>query len=652
MSKIENQLGPDGLGHSLTYQPALDGVRALAVGLVLFYHAGVPGFHGGFLGVDIFFGLSGFLITTLLLNEFNETSSIRLGQFWIRRFKRLMPALLAMVLVSTILGATSYPMGYFPHLAKDALGAIFYFSNWNLVGSHATYFASLEAPSILTHTWSLSIEEQFYWAWPLVIYAMLRVRRSLVLVTVVAGLGAIGSMAAMNVGYASAVTTTRLYFGTDTHLEGLLLGVAAASLVCVIQRNSTCGTTSLNGLIHVMGIFGLLVTLGVAYKAFGRSEFMFKWGFIVVAVAVATLVSSLFLVPSSPLARFLGWGPFAYVGRISYGLYLWHYPIFTWLNHFHTGLSAWTLFGARMVATIAVTLASYYLLEIPIRRRAWTRPRFSVAIAISTIAVVAVICVVVAQGVQTPMANVVSKPTQLNHPVTSVVIGDSQILVFDIVTDQERKRANVSVVDVAQLGCGIIGASNPVTAGILYPQPPKCRIRRDGTWSLQSTWRHAISRYKPNVVIVAAGRWETHDQRIGRLIHNITEPSFRKRIVASLDMIYRESKSAHSTMLLVTSVCSHSGETPFGRYYAEDSISRLAIYNHLIERYATSHHLPLVDLNKMVCPNDEFSYYLSGVQIRTADGVHYLGAVGSLVGSSFWSAVHAAGAVNQVQRSR
>ena len=107
----ENQLGPDGLRHSLTYQPALDGVRALAVGLVLLYHAGIPGFHGGFLGVDVFFGLSGFLITTLLLKEFNDTATIRPVHFWIRRFKRLMPALLAVVLVSTLLGAAFYPTG-------------------------------------------------------------------------------------------------------------------------------------------------------------------------------------------------------------------------------------------------------------------------------------------------------------------------------------------------------------------------------------------------------------------------------------------------------------------------------------------------------------------------------------------------------------
>ena len=652
MSTTENQLGPDGLRHSLTYQPALDGVRALAVGLVLFYHAGIPGFHGGFLGVDVFFGLSGFLITTLLLKEFNDTTTIRPVHFWIRRFKRLMPALVAMVLASTILAAALYPTGYFPYLVKDALGAIFYVSNWHLVGSHATYFNSLTAPSILTHTWSLSIEEQFYWAWPLIIFALLRIRRTPLIVTAVAGSGAVLSMILMNLGYTGIGSTTRLYFGTDTHVEGLLLGAAAAGLVYVIRLKPVVATGDFNGLFHLMGIFGLLLTLAVTYKAFGNSEFMFKWGFIVVALAVAAMVSSLSLVPSSPLAKFFGWGPFAYVGRISYGLYLWHYPIFTVINHFHTGLTAWTLFALRMAVTIVVTLASYYVLELPIRRRTWTRPRLAALASAATIAVVSVTCSLVAQGVQTPMAYTLAKPTALHHPVTSVVIGDSQILTFGIVTDKQRVHANVSTVSLAQLGCGVIGATHPVMTGILFFQNPDCRIRRDGTWALQNKWSRTISDIKPNVVIVAAGRWETHDQKIGHGMFNITEPSFRQRIVRSLDMIYADSVAAHSTMMLVTSVCSYSGESPFGRYYVEDSTSRLAVYNHLIEHFAATHHLPVFDLNKLVCPSGKFSYSLHGVQVRSADGVHYSWPAGPLFGDAFWGAVHRVGAANQAQRGR
>ena len=652
MSTTEIQLGPDGLRHSLTYQPALDGVRALAVGLVLLYHGGIPGFHGGFLGVDVFFGLSGFLITTLLLKEFNDSATIRPVHFWIRRFKRLMPALLAVVLASTILGAALYPTGYFPYLVKDALGAIFYVSNWHLVGSHATYFNSLTAPSILTHTWSLSIEEQFYWAWPLVIYALLRIRRTPLIVTAVAGVGAVVSMILMNTGYTGIGSTTRLYFGTDTHVEGLLLGAAIAGLVYVIRLTPAVASGEFNGLFHVAGISGLLLTLAVTYKAFGNSVFMFKWGFFVVALAVAVMVASLSLVPTSPLARLFGWGPVAYVGRISYGLYLWHYPIFTVLNHFHTGLTAWTLFALRLLVTIVVTLVSYYFLELPIRRRTWTRPRLAAVLSVATIAAVSVTCVFVARGVETPMAYTLAKPTPLHQPVTTVVIGDSQILTFGIVTDHQRVTANVSTLSLAQLGCGVIGATHPVMTGMLFFQNPECRIRRDGTWALQNKWSRTISELQPNVVIVAAGRWETHDQKIGHRMFNITEPSFRARITNSLNMIYHESLAAHATMMLVTSACSYSGETAFGRYYVEDSLSRLAMYNHLIERFAAQRHLPLFDMNKMVCPRGTFSYYLHGVQVRSADGVHYTWPAGPLFGTQFWGFVQRVGHANQALRVR
>jgi peptidoglycan/LPS O-acetylase OafA/YrhL len=650
MSLTDSPLGPDGLRHSLTYQPALDGVRAMAVALVVAFHFGVRGFHGGFVGVDVFFGLSGYLITTLLLKEFNDTGRIAPVSFWIRRFKRLLPALTVMVLVSTIAASIFFPVGYYPSLVADGLAALFYVSNWHQIGTHATYFTSLNAPSIVTHTWSLSIEEQFYWLWPLIVLGLLRLRRHPFMVTGVAGLGAVASAIAMRVGYSGSGSATRLYFGTDTHVEGLLLGAAAAGLTYVIRRQRVVASGALDPAITGLGALGLAGVAAITYRAYGDSTFMFRGGFLILGFMVALLVSSLALVPHSVLARAFSLRPIAYVGRISYGLYLWHYPVSTVLDHFNTGLSGLSLLVARSVLTVGLTLASYYALELPIRRHHWARPRRAAVLAVASVTAVTLTCVVTARGVQSLPAYTVIAPTALHDSVSAYIIGDSEILTFGIVTNRQRIDADVAVTSDAQLGCGIIGASSPVLKGSRFFQNPLCRIRRDGTWPLQQRWRHAILVGRPNVVIVGAGRWETHDQKIGRLSLNITDRAFRQRIVASLEQIYLETARAHSTLVLVTTSCAHSGETPSGNYYPEDSPRRIAAYNNLLRAFAATHPVSVYDLNARVCPQGQFTYYDHGVQIRDADGVHYTAYAGPIFGPEFWSTIRHLGLENRAAR--
>src|SRR4051794_29762202 len=223
--------------------PALDGIRALAVALVLADHGGIPGLSGGFLGVDVFFVLSGFLITSLLLDELDRTGRITLTAFWIRRARRLLPALLVMVL-AVVAVRELFPSDAVAALRTDAVASFFWLANWAFVAQRTDYFSQGSTPSPLQHTWSLGVEEQYYLIWPVLLIivaagvgaAVRRLGREEPIravrwtVFVIASVGALASAAAAIV-FTSDASLNRIYFGTDTRAQALLVGAAAAALL-------------------------------------------------------------------------------------------------------------------------------------------------------------------------------------------------------------------------------------------------------------------------------------------------------------------------------------------------------------------------------------------------------------------------------------
>ncbi len=207
---------------SLTYIPALDGIRALAVLGVMAYHGGIPFLSAGFLGVDTFFVLSGFLITSLLVSEWQRRQTIRLGAFWARRARRLLPALLVVLLFVAFYVEFIASQGTYPDLRLDALSTLFYVANWHFILVGSNYFVQTGPPSLLTHTWSLAIEEQFYLVWPLVVLGVLHFSRSVRVLLGVCVAGALASAAEMALLYHPGMNLTRLYYGTDTHAQCML----------------------------------------------------------------------------------------------------------------------------------------------------------------------------------------------------------------------------------------------------------------------------------------------------------------------------------------------------------------------------------------------------------------------------------------------
>ncbi|MGP8062636.1 MAG: acyltransferase family protein, partial [Acidimicrobiales bacterium] len=393
------------------YLPALDGLRALAVAGVVSYHFGLHWADGGYLGVDFFFVLSGFLITGLLVGEWNQRSTIGLRSFWFRRAKRLLPAVMLLLLVLSLYARLGGPNIDASTFGGDALATLFYYANWHLIFTHQSYFAQFLIPSPLRHTWSLAIEEQFYLVLPLVVQLVLhgrrrrrqdpstppvdvvptdRRRRLEILVTV-AGCGAVASAVWMAVLSPLGTVSNRAYYGTDTRAQGLLVG---AALAAAFARWGTTPSARARQWFGTVAIAGGLVTLVMWVLVPETSVLAFHGGFLVVALATAAVVAAAVTAPKSVVPRLLGLRPLRALGRISYGVYLWYWPVLLVMNGARTGLSGFDLFVARVAVTAAIAAVSYRFVEQPIRRGAL--PSWRAAVAVPVGAGVAVVAMAVA----------------------------------------------------------------------------------------------------------------------------------------------------------------------------------------------------------------------------------------------------------------
>jgi peptidoglycan/LPS O-acetylase OafA/YrhL len=357
--------------------PALNGLRGLAVIGVVAYHLQIGWARGGYLGVDLFFVLSGFLITTLLLEEWVGTGRVDLGAFWGRRARRLLPALFLVVLALALYlicnavwgGPGANGLIDLSGLRGDAVATLLYVNNWHLIFAHQSYFAQFSTPSPLQHTWSLAIEEQFYLVWPLLLLVVLKYgrrgwRRVGVTVTIALGVGSSVLMAAL---FHPGLDPSRIYYGTDTRLFDLMAGATLAFLVAARRQPGAAARRTL----HWVGPAAAVV-LGVFWVRAGTSgglptDFMFEGGFLLCAALAALVVADARLVEPGWFARGLAWRPLHFIGTISYGIYLWHWPVIVYLNGARTGLSTWPLDLLRIAVTLAVSTASYYLVERPIR---------------------------------------------------------------------------------------------------------------------------------------------------------------------------------------------------------------------------------------------------------------------------------------------
>ncbi|MFC5502810.1 acyltransferase family protein [Lysinimonas soli] len=346
----------------------LDGVRAIAVTLVILFHLSPGAMIGGYLGVDMFFVVSGFLITSLLLREHADTGRVALGAFWARRARRLLPALVILLLLCCS-AAALIGGDLLVGLGMQVLGAGTFSSNWLFLADGSSYFGEA-MPELFRNLWSLAVEEQFYLVWPLLLaLVLLRISRP-VRIALVAAL-AVASAVAMAVFW-SAADSTRVYYGTDTHAFGLALGAVLALLAASWPKRALEWPRAVRLVLGFVGPAALLGLLALAALMPGDAEFVFRGGLALVAVLSVVVIASL-LVPGGALARVLELGAFRWVGRRSYGLYLWHWPVFLLVTNAlpgwaREGVSGWAIGGIALAITVPLATLSYRLVEQPIRR--------------------------------------------------------------------------------------------------------------------------------------------------------------------------------------------------------------------------------------------------------------------------------------------
>ncbi len=527
--------GPTAFGH----RPGLDGLRGLAVAAVLLFHAGYGWAEGGYLGVSAFFTLSGFLITTLLLAERARTGGVSLGAFWVRRARRLLPAALAGIALGVAYVLTTGDDVAIDRVRGDALAALAYVANWRFVWTDRSYAELFSGDSPLQHLWSLAIEEQFYLVLPVV--AVVALRRphpartmGLVALAVVAGSVA----ASLLLGDADA---GRRYYGTDVRAAELAIGVALAcwrhERLTRAPRLAAAGTRL--G-VDVAGAVALGVLAG-SWALLGQdADLLHPWALLVHATLTSVVIVA--AIGDGVVARALAWRPLVALGVISYGVYLYHWPLYLWLDEARTGLDGAALLAVRLAATLVLAVASHRLLESPLRhgRRppaaSPARPLLVAGAALATAATLVVAATAVVSrppaidfasasdaldslaGPSTPTTTTpspsspddpaVGEAPVLPHRPRVAIFGDSTalLLVPGLIAWSSATEALDLVEGYAVTGCGLGRGGERVFADWVDPVEPGC--------SFSEVWPGVLERGQPDVAIVQIGIWDVVDRRL------------------------------------------------------------------------------------------------------------------------------------------
>ncbi|MDO9020691.1 MAG: acyltransferase family protein [Deltaproteobacteria bacterium] len=489
-------------GWGLPHAPALDGLRGLAVAAVLGYHLELSWMSGGFLGVSLFFTLSGYLITSLLLAERDATGSINLTTFWERRARRLLPAALAGMTVALVFAAVVGQPEQLIRLPAETLAAILYVANWRFIFDHSAYGAHYLAPSPILHYWSLAIEEQLYLVFPIVVLAATRRTTSNARLAAVVGalmLVSIGATLALNVG----ADGNRIYFGTDTRMFELLVGAALALAMGFPLGGSSRVAPSPRG----AGLIPVAATVGLWTSVAEDDGWLYRGGLWGVSVVSCGLIAGALKSPS--LGRALAWPPLRALGRISYGVYVYHWPLFLLLDRDRTGLDGPWLIALRLVATGIAAGISYRYLESPIRFRTGRFPRRLLALGLGVAAALPLTARALAVYADDRAVAVVGR---------SAVVLSSPAIALPPFADSWRPTPPLK--RVLFMGDSILHSMFPTLsrrlegAGVrtrLLGAPGQTLMTHRSAWLLDLA--HAVGTFDPDVVVLESccGAWPTDE---------------------------------------------------------------------------------------------------------------------------------------------
>jgi peptidoglycan/LPS O-acetylase OafA/YrhL len=633
---------------SLAHVPALDGLRAVAVSMVIAYHLGIAQVGGGFLGVDLFFVLSGFLITTLLLREFAANGRIDLVSFWLRRARRLLPALFVLLAVTAVWAGITSPFDR-DVIRWDILSALGYVANWRFIAEGQSYFEQFLSPSPVKHLWSLAIEEQFYVVWPLIAFgALAAVRRFRArgrwLALSLLGAGIVGSAASLALLYNRSDPSVA-YYSTFTRAHELLIGALAAALVAGSPRltgflGRHASPISAVGLAGVVASSVLVSDSASSYYHGGAAAFS-----LLAAVLIGAVVAG---AGSRGYAiRLLELRPVVWLGAVSYGAYLWHWPMIVWLTPTTTGLDGPALAFTRIAATLLVTTASFYIIEKPIRRGTLGRIRLAApqvfAGAASCVLVVGSFTIVQTQG---------------SEPIPQFLITNRDLLTNTV----PASRGEIGLVgdsvagslypgfayEAASRSLSIVAATFP---GLSIGDTP--RVDKDGIPFSQNTeiplvvakQRAMIDEYDPKLIF-----WTTFRERFDILDGNAVlaggTPEWERAIFADWDRVLARltARGAHIVLILPL----HAVGVDPTTCLAQADLSSVACTRPYLSdggerteylRWAARHQtqVTVINLDPFLCPSDlPCPDVLSGVTLHS-DAFHFTEKGALLVAADLFS---------------
>jgi peptidoglycan/LPS O-acetylase OafA/YrhL len=671
---------------ALPHYAGLDGLRALAVVAVLLYHGGVSWSGGGFLGVEMFFVLSGFLITSLLVAEFVESGRIALRAFWARRARRLLPALFVLVAAIGVYYSLAGPTKAIPGLKGDGIATLLYISNWHQVAAGTNYFAASGPVSPLQHTWSLAIEEQFYVLWPLLVLGVLALarrrgaseRRSLQVLLGLSLAGAAAASVEMALLFASGRGLDRVYYGTDTRATGLLLGASLAIAMAIRRRWPATSTPRLSPpwARPALGAAGLLLLPVLAagiVLADGDDAWVYPFGMLATDAVMVVLIAAVVLRPHAAAARLLALSPLQGLGKISYGLYLWHFPLFLWLDESSTGVRGPALLILRLGVTLAVSLISYCVVEQPIRQR--RRPAWVVRGLAPVGAGAAVVSLLMAsaasslpvgvpaaaklpraparlQGSNGPCQVSLSDSAQLGMaplgadkvakfeyaalgrstlvwsgsstktfetcpPKRVLVIGDSLAFTLGAPMMDDEDRYGVQLSNAALLGCAFSTKGQLDVNGTWEDPPAGCSTALE-------QWARDVKRVHAQEVVVELGYRDEFDWRWnGKAVH-LGVPAFDAYLQRQIDRYVQVLGRGGVKVLFGSVPYTHPPDRADGTPAPAASPARHAQVNAMLQAEARRHPgtVQVLDLDTTVSPDHRYDARVKG-QLCRFDGIHF-----------------------------
>lgn len=638
------------------YLPAVDGVRGIGVLIVLLYHAGWSALTGSFLAIDMFFALSGFLITGVLLRQYATWGTVPLLQFWAARARRLMPAMTGVVLLAAVYAKFFADPTVLGRFRMDMVSALTFWSNWHFIKDHQSYFQSGTTVSPLLHTWSLGIEEQFYLVWPVLLLIWLNVRRGRLrgLATVL-GLLALASAGYMAVEYHPMSDPSNVYYNTFTRAQALLCGCVLAVLLEQRARKATSRRMAARPRRPVSVIFGvplrestlsaIAACIGIAWL-FGaplfvddQSQWVFRGGFLISGVTSVGIGWHLATCRDGRISAILGWRPLAEIGKRVYGLYLWHWPIFLILDSARTRVGGLALLVLRLVVVFVVAFAFDWIVERPIRRGKLTKlvPHGGIIAAVLALSLGLSGAFASTAGAKDPifgtaMAGSISTVTGPMRPGQSRidVFGDSVAFTLWKYFPVGRL-SSYSIGSSTQLGCGLALPQELQVGKQHTPAQTQC-----DDW--QRRWSALVQETKPRLSIVVSGSAELFDRWVDGKLLRVGTPAWQKYMTSSYGRA-ADVAGAHGRypVVVVNIPCYDRNGSIGGGGLAPEALAdedamastvqndpaRQQALNAVLTQVAkTRSNTTILDMRSYLCPNGKYQQKLDGVTMRP-DGIHF-----------------------------